>query len=317
MDITIWKLHTLKDRPTDRYKDEVLNFSMYKSKENNALVHLFERPVDLLDCFHKNESIWDLRREKGEERSWQNGNIFTTNKEQEACLRNGEVHENTMKQYVKIKEDMMRENTQMEKLQRVAVTNRRRRVFAEEGDELDIDRFMAGDVEMWSKKGARRSAKRTARIVICSPTSGGTDSGEFIKCMMYGAAMCDVLESAGISTEIIYSYNTHGTSSRHKGTSVAFIMKRYDEPLDIHKLLSCGYVWMFRRFVFTLYQNCHDSAPAMISGGLGMSISTEMAKETFHTFYEADVYIGGGDAWWSKDRIDHILEDIATKFEIH
>lgn len=197
----------------------------------------------------------------------------------------------------------------LQELKEVGVTNKRRRVWREEGDELDIDRYMNGDVEQWTSVRRAAGVKKTCTIVYESGTSCGTDPNSFVKSMATLAAISDIVEASGISSEIIVAFTSHQYGYDEGDKTIAVKVKNFEEQLDVQRLLSMSSAGFFRCHLFGIIENMAHNDKASSSYGTAMNLKDKKAK--FSELWGADVHVQGSDNFNNKDNIEVIIADIA------
>jgi len=143
--------------------------------------------------------------------------------------------------------------------------------WADQGDDLNIDRIYSGDCDRaWrrSKRVLREGASRHGRIFVNISTSAAVHPEDFF---WRGAAACaaaDILEDAGYRVEIAGFNMTRGTwnDSAALDSVVIVYLKKFDEALDVERLAACtAHASFYRIGVFA-----HElSQPSYASMGLG------------------------------------------------
>lgn len=162
------------------------------------------------------------------------------------------------------------------------IVNRRRRVRGDHGDEIEMQRVFAGELDTaWS------SCKRTqfvAKPVIKIMTNIGGNSKRTGDDLFYkgvcSAVLTDLLESNGYRVEVIgYQYTARPFAER--GTPLytyqEIVFKRADEPLDFNRLLTCTALsgwYRYHGFKADL------SLPYVVKEGLGVAM--ELPPDEFY-----------------------------------
>lgn len=183
----------------------------------------------------------------------------------------------------------------LNELQSMAMLNRKRKVFRESGDELDIDRYLNSEIEMWQTKAQSASLKRAARINIAMPTSAANNPENFTKSICFLAALSDIVESANISTELSMSFCLRIANSADTYSAYTVILKNISDQLDIERLISSGSVSLFRNWIFTIIRNIHGGG--IVDSGLGSSINSDLYHSKFKDGIDADIHIYAEDVW--------------------
>tara|TARA_R110002020_G_scaffold72318_9_gene186194 strand:+ start:4585 stop:5613 length:1029 start_codon:yes stop_codon:yes gene_type:complete len=130
---------------------------------------------------------------------------------------------------------------------------KRKRVWCEDGSELDIDRIMTGDPDHWIKT-KRNGKKRVINIGINTSASCGNGASVFAKNVALAYVTAEALENLGYGVKITainssyYSDGGNGNSSHE--TASTFPLKRATEPVDIERVGSIGLPSMLRYYGF-------------------------------------------------------------------
>lgn len=279
---------------------------------------IFDSARDLVDAIHNNVNDGHYVKGNG---SWRKGEMGMNGNwsygsdpeiqdlnQLDKFLLSGRASSRTMKAYDKELDRLRTQFPELQRLKEVGIANRRRRVWREEGDELDIDRYMNGDVEQWSSMRRASSVKRTCTIVYESGTSCGTEADSFAQSMATLAALVEIVESSGISTELVIAFtsNKRGDYEHHK--TIAVKAKNCDERFDVNRLLSMSSSGMFRGHIFGIIENmCHNDTP---SWSYGTAISIEEKRRAFGDLWGADIHVQGSDNFNNKDNIKFIINEV-------
>jgi len=215
----------------------------------------FENMSKLVECIEKNvkSGVYSLRHI--DKKSWQFGTKYFPNLEKTRfSLINGIAPDSLTELAEKEKEKLLEQFPELWDLQKFAFKKRRRRTFAEEGGELNIDRFMSGEPEMWQKTKTKID-KKTIRVAFNGAMLMDATEDNFVKNMITVAAMIDVFTGFGLSVEFIYTALSRGVTTKTHGVATSAIVKGADEPLDLSRLLSCCSPGLFRYFIFAAREN--------------------------------------------------------------
>jgi hypothetical protein len=162
---------------------------------------------------------------------------------------------------------------------------KRRRVFSDNGDEIDIDRYLADDDDQWQTT-KRDGKKEFVTLGINVGMSHGNSADDFAQNSALAYCTAEILEVMGYGVEIKITASGHGSCNgtylencynilaedggvidRYDSeTAVTFTCKQFSEPLDLRAIASSAIPALFRRYVFHAFKT--------IFGGLGN------AKET-------------------------------------
>ena len=132
---------------------------------------------------------------------------------------------------------------------------KRKRIWREEGDDLDIDRLMSGDPNHWIKF-KRKGKKRVVRLGMNLMASWGNNWRAFAKSVALAYVTAEALETLGYGVEIVavstYSIGAEtNKASRGDVAGWTFPLKRSSEPVDIQRVGSVGITAMARHYSFT------------------------------------------------------------------
>ena len=161
------------------------------------------------------------------------------------------------------------------------VSCKKKRVWTDDGAELDIDAVMSGDPNYWVT--SRRDGKyRVVRLVVNYSASWKNDQKTFAKtiAMMYVTA--ELIEQLGYGVEI-YASDVCWSHENKNVDERAFLipLKKVQEPLDIERLGFIGAVGFFRYHSFAVANELFG-----YFNGRCMQATQEMQD-----FMGADVYI--------------------------
>jgi hypothetical protein len=236
-------------------------------------------------------NVKDLFGFSSESAQWYFGE-YRTKEETYRCATTGTVKQELLNKVDKIKFDLLQKYPKLAELETHAVTKKRRRRFAEHGDEIDIDRYMSGEVECW-QQSVKSPEKRSLKIMFNGAQNAGQNANTFIENIIMFAAVSDLFEKAGLSVEIWCGDATqfHYTPGRSYGVNV-FKMKDANEPLDIARVLSSGLSGVFRHWSFATLRNVFKTKDA----GLGTATygsNAPVLKEAYD-FLEFDFVLNAG-----------------------
>ena len=133
---------------------------------------------------------------------------------------------------------------------------KRRRVWREEGAELDIDAVMSGDPNYWVKT-VRNGKMKIVRLVVNWAFSGGNSASESAKLLALCYCVAEILEQLGYGVEIYggqYCYSPHcfpAKGNRHEQGSIV-PLKTVQQPLDLQRIGSASITGLFRYFGFVM-----------------------------------------------------------------
>jgi len=201
---------------------------------------------------------------------------------------------------------------ELAQLQEVGMSIKRRRVWREDGDELDIDRYMNGDFEQWTSMRKTMGAKRTCTIVYEAGTSAGTSADTFVKSMASLVALSDIVESAGIATEIIIAYTSKNLGDYERNKTIAVKAKNIGEQIDVQRLLSLSSGGLLRSYIFAIYENMSVNDKPTSFYGTAIDIADKI--NLFGDLWGADIHVQGGDAFTNPQKMKVLIENIVKIF---
>lgn len=192
------------------------------------------------------------------------GDYKDLNKTKKA-LMSGIVPDKVLSMYEKVKEAIEGEFPELLELQMLAVKSRRKRKFSEEGDELDIDRYMSGDIECWQSMESIKD-KKTIRLFYNMSLSARNEALKFIENICLCIVFMELIKTLGIVVEFYCGSIAKEVSSSSNKTVVLSMVKPADEEIDCQQLLALGAPGLYRYFNFNLWKNL---LPGKIDKGLG------------------------------------------------
>lgn len=157
---------------------------------------------------------------------------------------------------------------------------RRKREFADSGDDLDIQRVYSGNLDTAWTRTRRRMSSGSATITLKTSIAGncGRDSEELFYKGVVAAIVTDALEAAGYRVAVIGYKHASGTYAdglkRNHYAEVPF--KTASEPFDLERLIPCtGLAGFFRWYGFKEVM----SVPFKVSRGLGSTIEAPLESQ--------------------------------------
>lgn len=147
---------------------------------------------------------------------------------------------------------------------------RRRKVWKDDGDEIDIHRVYAGDLERaWesSERYLTSGQSRNARLWCQMGFTANYEPDQFFWRGAVACVMVDALENAGYRVEIMGYHASVGTfSSGAVDWYTRVPIKGFMEPLDIPRVAAVtAHAGFFRSVIF----GAMGAAPLKVSAGLG------------------------------------------------
>jgi hypothetical protein len=319
----------MNDFKTDGWKNwnkklkanELAEYVSFQKGENRITV--FENADELVRHFNANikafggNGTWDtntLQDDANEEDTWRFGYDFPTHNKTSDALETGKTAAQYLSQVEKTKEELYERFPKLYELEQIAVTKRKRRRFSEDGNELDIDRYMCSDPCTWVSMPRQDVKNRTATFYIELAIASGTDAMNVTKGVISALALIDIVEKAGISTEIIVGATTRNGIRDVRFANISVIAKRADEPLDISRLLSFCLTGMYRQYIFGAWQNINDNGYIDGLGDGGWNF--ENRKEMFD-FFNALVLFRVSDKYWTGSQMQIMINKVFEFFNVN
>ena len=175
----------------------------------------------------------------------------------------------------------------MEEVQRLidlAPSIKKQRKFGMSGDELCIDRILAGDPHHWqyTTKGRRTNV---VRIGLNIAMSCANDADKFLKIVALASVAADLVIKAGCSLEfVLCGLSTHvGTEATNPyvdpdGNKIGNLsrgfsgplctIKKAEEPFDLARIACLGIPGLFRHYMFAARTAYFSS---QVDDGMGQS----------------------------------------------
>jgi len=241
---------------------------------------------------------------------WAFGNIagYKTIKEIRAHAERGTAHPSVLRHIGKYR-DMLKADGFYD-LPEEMKSVKRRRVWTDDGAELDIDRVMTGDPEYWQQT-RRDGQARIVNICINYSMSSDNDDTQFPKLLGLAYSVCELAERLGYGTEITAvrsNFNNSPSNNVYYDWERAFTfpLKRSQEPLDVNRIGSISMVGFFRHFSFII-------GNGLFTNGVGRA--GETSKE-MRGFLNADIIIenrwisDGNQKMYVKKAIDKLQKGV-------
>lgn len=245
-------------------------FKKYTEHKNNFQdsVIQFYSGADLVECFNKNLKFvggsgqWgegDLVTD-GSKKEWTFGSDLPDHYTTSLCVEEGRFPQKYMDMYESVKQDLFTRFPNLHHLTEMAISKKRRRRFTEDGSELDIDRYLCCDPAMWGQVIKTDVRVKSASLYMEIGVSCGTDTETITKNVIFITVMADILELAGVTTDIYFGATGTPWSSSYFN-QVLVKAKSAGEPLDLSRILSFAAPGFYRQFVFAAWGNADSRCP--------------------------------------------------------
>lgn len=158
---------------------------------------------------------------------------------------------------------------------------RRRPVWRDFGDEVNMDRVRCGqlDTAWWGMSRRLGQQPPRIRVAVNMCINARTDSGVVFMRGAAGVRLAEILTSAGYQVELWAGASSKGDhSSDPDTTGYACLVKPYSAPFDdASAAAGCALPAMFRTIGITaIYKNAHKEWP---SAGYAIPLETEALEE--------------------------------------
>jgi|TARA_R110000744_G_scaffold339876_1_gene445001 hypothetical protein len=206
---------------------------------------------------------------------WTYGTYFKNNETHMKALRQGRTTPSLVNHYKKIRRTLERK-LRVSKFTGQGVSCKRKRRFVDDGDEVDIDRFLANSDTPWVVTKRNKKA-RNIKIAINFGLSCGNSEINFAKLISAGAYLSDVLTKVGYAVEV-WGVNSTGYKGSLRLDEVCTAIKFKDsgQRLDIQRVLSMGLTGLFRNLIFGILEKKWKSNETL---GYQIQMSKEVKKE--------------------------------------
>lgn len=225
--------------------------------ENEVLFVKYDNLNDLIDDCEVNAASreWTNHLWAHNSNVFKFGLDYPTDKLSLDAMRKGIICQKYLDQVETETSKLLAANPELYEIYRSASQYRRRRRFVEAGDELDIDRYMGGEVECW-QTSPREVKKNSIKIFIAGGLHCGEDAQKFVNNMIQFSVMSDIFQRMGVGVEIHVGKASQMRGRVRKQFIVeSTLIKEAYNPLDIARLMSSGLPAMFRYLSFYLKEN--------------------------------------------------------------
>ncbi len=199
---------------------------------------------------------------------------------------------------------------------------RRQRRFAEDGDEVDIDRYLSDDIQMWSEI-KRNKKKEFIRIAINFGMNSDADLEDFARNTALAYCTTEILENLGYSVEIIGTANSQSCVSESylknvyddftigvpnnldiiagkSESSISVTIKAFEDALDLRALGMTALSGMFRKYAFQIRRVLYGQPYG----------STCEPTEEFNELISSNLNIGRCNTTNATEQVQHISKVI-------
>ena len=187
--------------------------------------------------------------DKNYDKKWRYGKHFDTYDTHMQALNQGRTTPTLLAHYKKIRK-LLESKVKVNNIKGMGMSCKRKRRFVDDGDEVDIDRYLTNSDTPWTITKRNKKAKRIV-LAINFSLSADNNEASYAKVVSAGAFLADVLNKIGYAVEIIGT-SSNGYSGRkdYKSTCVAITFKESGRKLDVQRILSMGLSGLHRTLVF-------------------------------------------------------------------
>lgn len=264
--------------------------------EFDSVYHL----IDTMETLNK-EGLRDILKDTPqcdgdyhyeEKNEWTYGTTYPDRVSTMEALMDSKV-EDTMWLAIDKLRDSLLKDSDIQRLMELAPSIKKQRKFGSSGDELDIDRVLAGDPEHWQYTTPGRKSN-VIRIGVNVAVSCGNKADTFLKMVALASVAADLVVKAGASLEFVLvafstsSYESDndymkdgkkiGTVRRNISGFLATI-KKAEEPFDISRVACLGIPGLFRHYLF-----CAKTAFGSNTVSYGLGTASKIKPDIYERF---------------------------------
>lgn len=233
-----------------------------KKSKTNAVIFEFEGQTDMTDYVDSGKFM-ECRSESGAENFGEfTGKDFTTWEELQEFTKS--VWEDGL-QELQMFVERLRE-TEIRPIK----SHKRTVVWGPTGDELDMDKLMAGDVNCWKSYVREKTDGPTSlTIIIDTSTPWHVHSSDILWRGAAAIALTHILEEKGYSVELWVVAGSNLFANRNYPCVQACCLKKTSDPLDAATLVNTVAGWFYRTVTFTLMRTICAKTGETRSSGYG------------------------------------------------
>jgi hypothetical protein len=214
------------------------------------------RYESLADFIEKTAQMRPACGGRGMGEYWRYGSYSTLLGTQVAAQA-GDVKQSTLDSYMKVREELEPIFEELRSEMRVVSRKRVRRV-CDDGDDIDMDRYMNRDMDCWVV--ARRGGKmQQITLGVNFAHLGCSDEKDFVEVAALAAAASDLLSMAGFPVEIRFFANS-APGSEGFASCITFPVKKAEDALDTKAILTSSIPGMFRELAFRVRETVQGAS---------------------------------------------------------
>lgn len=143
----------------------------------------------------------------------------------------------------------------------------------EEGDEVDIGRYLDGQDRYWNCCRKRKRGKDVVRVYFSGGANCWMSEAELAINGAVAVKVAETMEAHGFATELWLGFACERACTNNDGLTTLVKIKECDEYCDFGKIgFLCGQSKFFRTFGFTSFVATAERDMLTLMGGLGYSI---------------------------------------------
>lgn len=190
------------------------------------------------------------------DRRWALGSEMTSVNDLREAMEFGRSSRRTLDKVEELRTALLNREG-IRELEYLAMTKKKRRVFAESGSELDIDRVMCADPLHWASLTPGKESK-VIRIVFNCANSAAASEDDFNMMAACGIVMAELAESAGLSVELYATWISQNVTSEVFFGGIMVKLKSAEYKTDVQALAVSGYPGIMRTYTFFVRKNILD-----------------------------------------------------------
>tara|TARA_R100001510_G_C7638870_1_gene196664 strand:+ start:472 stop:1371 length:900 start_codon:yes stop_codon:yes gene_type:complete len=222
-----------------------------KFEGKHAVVHLPDMH-SMIKCIYEDKLFFERNGTKGSKREkWVYGKEVVGRENLHRALTLGQTSDKVIRLYQKMRSELNMD-ARISKFVGKGLSCKRKRIIRDDGDDLSMSRLMGGQDQYWSTT-ERKSQRSNIRIGMNVGIAHTHTEKDFARLGATLALISDVLTKMGYAVEVIaYSFCKYSGDSNWKHFGLSIPIKKPNEPLDIHRLMSAGLSGLLRDYIFGL-----------------------------------------------------------------
>lgn len=275
---------------TDKYGVRLLKVPNYSESRSIQSIE-FENMshfIDITDALYKDEEYINHGKNGGaydhvsfETRNSNKKWKYGMHENYEGCRTNlleGRIPDKMMSMIEDFRAELG-EKESIKELAHQAKSTKRKRVFAEDGSELSIDRLMSGDPNYWQSMTKGRKSN-TVRIDIDPCVGAGTSEKQFAQITALSFVAIEYLLMAGYAVEVYASFCFKKVTDKVIWGNISIPLKVGDDQVDMQLIAQLGNIGLFRNFIFRTTPMFDGN----VSAGIGVALEPDEDVKSILSF---------------------------------